>query len=325
MAFNVCVTRRIPDPGLALLREHCDPLDINAEDRVLARAELLEMVQGRDGVLCLLTDTIDAEVFDAAGSQCKVFANYAVGYDNMDVAAATSRGIAVTNTPGVLTDATADLAWALLFAAARRIVEADRFTREGLFGAWGPMMFLGGDITGSTLGIVGVGRIGSAVAERAVGFRMEVLYSDVRDNPKLERRVCAKRVALDTLLRESDFVSLHVPLSDETRHLIGERELSLMKPTAYLINNSRGPIVDEKALVKALRARRIAGAGLDVYEEEPKLAAGLAELDNVVIVPHIGSATTGTRGKMAEMAASNLLAVLRGERPPNCINPEVLK
>lgn len=247
----------------------------------------------------------------------------AVGYDNIDLPAATERGIPVSNTPGVLTDATADLAWALLFAVARRIVEADKFTRAGKFTAWGPMMFLGGDITGKTLGIVGAGRICTAVALRSRGFGMKVLYHDLVENARLKRELAARRVALEELLGESDFISLHVNMTSETRHLIGERELSLMKPTAYIINTSRGAVIDEEALVKALQSGRIAGAGLDVYEDEPRMKPGLLELDNVVLLPHIGSASIGTRTKMAVMAAENLLAMLKNERAPNCVNPEV--
>ncbi|MBM4081170.1 MAG: D-glycerate dehydrogenase, partial [Planctomycetes bacterium] len=285
---------------------------------------LLKNVKGRDGVLCLLTDTIDAEVLDAAKG-AKIFANYAVGFNNIDVKAATERGILITNTPGVLTDATADMAWALLFSAARRIVEGDKYTRAGKFKGWSPMLFLGGDITGKTLGIVGAGRIGAAMARRSVGFKMKVLYCDPTRNEELERELGAKQVDMPTLLKESDFVSVHVLLTPATRHLIGEKELGMMKPTAYLINTSRGPVVDEAALVKALEEKKIAGAGLDVYEDEPKLKPGLAKLPNAVIPPHIASATIWTRGKMAEMAATNLVAALKGERPPNLVNPEVLK
>ena len=325
MALNVAVTRVIPDRGLDLLRDKCDPLEINQEDRVLTRDELLDIVKGRDGVLCLLTDPIDAAVFDAAGPQCKIFANYAVGYNNIDVDAATQRGIAITNTPGVLTDATADHAWALLFSVARRIVEADRFTRQGKFKGWGPMLFLGGDITGRTLGVVGAGRIGTAMALKSAGFKMKVLYTDTTGNEALEKKLGAERVDLETLLKSSDYVTVHVPLLPKTIHLIGEKELGMMKPSAYLINTSRGPVVDEKALVEALREKRIAGAGLDVFEDEPELAPGLADLDNVVIPPHIASATIETRGKMAEMAATNLIDRLEGRKPPNCVNLEVLK
>jgi lactate dehydrogenase-like 2-hydroxyacid dehydrogenase len=307
-----------------MLRARCQVVEVNPHDRVLTREELLRVVVGRDGVLCLLTDRIDAAVLDAARG-CKVFANCAVGYDNIDVPAATARSVAITNTPGVLTDATADLTWALIFAVARRVVEGDRHVRAGEFRGWAPMLFLGGDITGQTLGIVGAGRIGQAVARRSVGFRMNVLYTDPPPQPELEREVGAKRVELGELLRGSDFVSLHTPLLKETQHLIGRRELALMKPTAYLINTARGPIVDEEALVEALRDRRIAGAGLDVYENEPELAPGLADLPNVVLLPHLGSASTQTRTRMATMAAENLLAVLGGRIPPNIVNSEVAR
>jgi len=324
MGFNVFVTRLVPEPGMKVLRRNCERMDVNPPDRVLTREELLEGVRGRDGVLCLLTDTIDAEVFDAAKG-AKIFANYAVGYNNIDVDAATARGIAVTNTPGVLTDATSDMAWALLFSTARRIAEADRFTRAGKFKGWSPMLFLGGDITGKTLGILGAGRIGTAVGLKSVGFRMNVLYADPVQNADLEEKIGARRVDMDTLLKESDYVSVHVLLNEETRHLIGERELGLMKKTAYLINTSRGPVIDEEALVRALSDGQIAGAGLDVFEDEPALKPGLADLPNVVIPPHIASATIETRGKMAQMAATNLVMMLQGKTPPNCVNPEVLK
>jgi len=324
MGFNVYVTRRIPEPGLDILRKECEVVEVNPDDRVLTQTELLEQVKGRDGVLCLLTDKIDAEVFDAAKG-AKIFANYAVGYDNIDVPAATERGIAITNTPGVLTDATSDMAWALLFSTARRTAESDKYTRAGKFEGWGPMLFLGGDITESTLGIVGAGRIGTAVAKKSVGFRMKVLYADMRRNEELEKEVGAKQVDLDTLLKEADYVSIHVPLMPETTHLIGKREFKLMKKTAYLINTSRGPVVDEKALAEALKSGEIAGAGLDVYENEPEVEPGLMELDNAVLAPHLGSATIATRTKMATMAASNLAAMLKGQSPPNIVNPEVLK
>lgn len=324
MPYKVSVTREIPDPGIPIVREIAPDARINPDDRVLTRGELLDYVRGCDGVLCLLTDPIDAEVLDAAGAQCRIFANYAVGYNNIDVAAATARGIMVTNTPGVLTDATADHAWALLFSVARRIVEGDAFMRAGKFEGWGPMMFLGGDITGKTLGIVGAGRIGAAMALKSRGFGMRVLYADVARNEELESDLGAQWVDLDTLLAESDFVSLHVALTPETVHLINAERLGKMKPTAYLINTSRGPVVDEIALVDALTSRRIAGAGLDVYEDEPAMKPGLADCPNAVIVPHIASATNWTRSKMAEMAATNLVAGLRGETPPNLVNPEVL-
>ncbi|TCL59252.1 lactate dehydrogenase-like 2-hydroxyacid dehydrogenase [Hydrogenispora ethanolica] len=316
--WNVYVTRMIPQPAIERLQQHCE-VTVNSEDRVLTRAELLREVAGRDAVLCLLTDTIDVAVLDAAKG-AKIFANYAVGYNNIDLQAASDRGILITNTPGVLTDTTAELAWALLFAVARRVVPADQFTRAGRFEGWGPMLFLGQDVTGKTLGIFGGGRIGSAFGKKAKGFEMKLLYCDVQRNPEFEAETGAEYVTKERLLRESDFVSLHIPLLPETRHFIGAAELRLMKPTAILINTSRGPVIDEAALVDALWNRTIWGAGLDVFEAEPELAPGLTELDNVVILPHIASATIATRTQMGLMAAENILAALRGETPPNWVN-----
>jgi glyoxylate reductase len=323
--MKVYVTRRIPQPGIDMIvKEH--EVEINPYDRVLTREELLKAVKGKDGILTLLTDRIDAEVFDAAGPQLKVVSNYAVGYDNIDVNEATRRRIVVTNTPGVLTETTADLAWTLIMSVARRIVEADRFTRAGRYDGWAPMLFLGQDIFGKTLGIIGMGRIGQAVARRAKGFNMKVIYNDLKRIPEeLEKELNATFVSLDELLENSDFVSLHTFLSPETHHLINEDRLKKMKKTAYLINTSRGPVVDESALVKALKEGWIAGAGLDVYEFEPKLTPGLVECENTVLLPHIASASVETRTKMATMAAENLLAVLANKRPPNPVNPEVLK
>ncbi len=323
MGWNVYVTRRLPQSAMDIVEANCDIMDVNPEDRILSREELLSNVKGRDGILCLLTDTIDEELLSAAES-AKIFANYAVGFDNIDVEAATRQKVIVTNTPGVLTETTSDMAWALLFSIARRIVEADRFTRAGKFSGWGPMMFLGNDVTGKTLGVIGCGRVGESMALKSKGFRMNVLYSDVVGNETLEKELGAKRVELDELLSQSDFISTHVLLSPQTTHLIGEREFGLMKKTAYLINTSRGPVIDEAALVKALKDGEIAGAALDVFENEPELKPGLADLDNVVIVPHIASATVETRTKMAVMAAENLIAGLEGRRPPNIVNPEVL-
>ncbi|MEW6047510.1 MAG: D-glycerate dehydrogenase [Bacillota bacterium] len=325
--WNVYVTRRLPEPGMSMMAQRCR-LDVNPHDRPVTRAELLNAVRGRDGIVTLLTETIDAEVMDAAGPQLRVISNYAVGYNNIDVAEATRRRILVCNTPGVLTETTADLAWALLMAVARRIVEADAFMRAGKYaamGGWSPTLLLGTDVHGKTLGIVGFGRIGEALARRARGFDMRILYHDVRRRPAdEERRLGVEYSALDELLKESDFVSVHVDLNESTRHLINERTLGLMKATGYLINTSRGPVVDEAALVRALKERRIAGAGLDVFEHEPEMAPGLAELPNVVVLPHIASASTETRAKMAEMAASNLIAALEGRRPAHVVNPEIL-
>lgn len=323
MAKNVYVTREIPKAGIGLLLAAGFDVDINPDDKVLTKSELMRAIRGKDGVLSLLTDTIDAEVMDAAGNGCVGFANYAVGYNNIDIAAATKRKMAVSNTPGVLTDATADLAWSLLMSASRRIVESDTYMRSSQWQGWGPMQFLGADITGATLGIIGAGRIGLAVAKRAHGFNMNILYANRSENAEFESEVGAKKVELDTLLRDSDFVSIHVALTHETRHLISQRELNLMKQSSVLVNTARGPIVDEASLVQALREKKIFAAGLDVYENEPAIADGLAKLDNVVVVPHIGSATIKTRTAMATMAAKNLIAMLMCKCPPNCVNPEV--
>lgn len=320
---RVFVTRKIPQAGLDMLKEHCE-ITVNPHNRVLTKAELMDGVRTADGLLCLLTDEITSEIMDV-NPNLKVIGNYAVGYNNIDVEAATKRGIQVTNTPGVLTDTTADLAWALIMAVGRRVVEGDTFTREGRFSGWDPMLLLGTDITGKTLGIIGMGRIGQAVARRAMGFDMRIVYHDVTRVSAAEEEYQAGFVGLDELLRQSDFVTIHAPLTDETRHMIGRRELGLMKKTAYLINSARGPLVDERALVEALREGIIAGAGLDVYEDEPELAPGLAELPNTVLLPHLGSATLETRTKMAEMAAANLLAALAGKRPSHIVNPEVLR
>ncbi len=323
LIMKIFVTRPIPQTGLDLLRKAYPHFEMNTEDRVLERGELLAAVKGLDGLLPLLTDRIDGELLDAAGPQLKIVANHAVGFDNVDLQAATERGVLITNTPGVLTDATADHAWALLFAVARRIPESEKFLRAGKFKGWGPLMFLGGDVSGRTLGVVGAGRIGHHVALRSRGFNMRVLYTDEFVNTALEKEIGAQKVSLDELLRESDFVSLHVPLLPTTRHLINAVSLRKMKPTAYLINTSRGPVVDEGALAEALRTGVIAGAALDVFENEPAVHPALLELDNVVLTPHTASATIATRSNMASMAAKNLLAGLRGERPENLVNTEV--
>jgi glyoxylate reductase len=317
---RIAITRPIPEPGPSLIAGVADEVVANPDDRSLAPEELRSLVAGADGVLCLLTDAIDAAVLDAARG-CKVFANMAVGYNNVNVAAATARGILVTNTPGVLTDCTADLAWALILGVARRLAEGDVEMRAGRFPGWGPLYMLGGDVTGQTLGLVGPGRIATAVARRAVGFSMKILYAGRRASPEIDG-LGGERVDLDRLLAESDFVSLHVPLSAETRHLIGASALAKMKPTAYLINTARGPVVDEKALVRALKEGRIAGAGLDVYEDEPAMAEGLAACKNALLLPHLGSATLGVRAAMSRIVAENLIAVLDGRRPPNLVNPE---
>lgn len=319
MKARVFISQPIPESGIDLLSRSGVVYEMNDEERILPKPELIEKLKGKEGLLCLLTDTIDADVLERA-DRLKGIANCAVGYDNIDVRAAIRRGIPVSNTPGVLTDTTADLTWALILAVARRIVEADGFTRAGLFKGWGIKLMLGRDVHGKTLGIVGAGRIGTAVAMRARGFGMKILYCSLERNDIIENESGAALVGLDQLLRESDYISLHVPLTAETSHLIGERELGLMKKGAFLINTSRGPVVDEAALVRALQQGKIAGAGLDVYEDEPELCGGLRECENAVLLPHIGSASVETRSRMAEIAAKNILAMLRGERPPNCVN-----
>lgn len=318
---NVSITRMIPREGIDLLESSCR-VDINPEDRPLSREELIEAVRDKDGVICLLTDRIDAQVMDAAPN-VKGFANFAVGFDNIDLKEATRRGIPVSNTPDVLTDATAEMAWALLFAAARCIVESDRTMRSGTWKGWGPLQFIGGDVTGRTLGIVGAGRIGTAMACKSKGFGMPVLYTNESRNLTLEQELGARKVTFEELLGESDFVSIHVPLIPSTRHLFDRKAFERMKRTAYLINTSRGPVIHEAELVTALQEGIIAGAGLDVYESEPEMAEGLASLDNVVCTAHTASATRSSRSGMSMKAARNLLAMLKGERAPDCINPEV--
>jgi glyoxylate reductase len=321
---GVYVTRMIPQQTIDTLRERYD-VEVNPHDRALTREELMQAVRGRDAVISLLTDTIDGAVLDAAGPQCRIVANYAVGFNNFDLAAATTRGVIMTNTPGVLDDATATHAWALLLATARRIPESERYVRAGKWHGWAPMAFIGQDVDNRTLGIAGLGRIGSRFARKAAAFDMNIIYTDARPNPEFERQYNARFVDKATLLRESDYLSLHLPLLAETQHYIGAAELAAMKPTAILINAARGPLVDEKALVEALREKVIWGAGLDVFEDEPRLASGLAELDNVVIVPHIASATAQTRLAMGKIATDNVIRVLNGEAPLNCINPQVLQ
>lgn len=321
---SVYVTRMIPQQTIDTLRERYD-VEVNPHDRALTKEELLQSVRGRDAVISLLTDKIDGEVLDAAGPQCKIIANYAVGFNNFDLDAATARGVIMTNTPGVLDDATATHAWALLLATARRISESERYVRAGQWHGWAPMAFIGQDVDNTTLGIAGLGRIGSKFARKAAAFDMNIIYTDAKPNPEFERQYNARFVDKATLLRESDYLSLHLPLLPDTHHYIGTAELAAMKPTAVLINAARGPLVDEKALVAALKEKVIWGAGLDVFEDEPALAPGLAELDNVVIVPHIASATTQTRLAMGKIATDNVIRVLSGEAPLNCINPQVLK
>jgi lactate dehydrogenase-like 2-hydroxyacid dehydrogenase len=321
---KVLITRVLPEGALEIIRRACDA-DVWPDELPPSREALLDRVRGVEGIVSLLTDRVDAEVMDAAGPSLRVISNYAVGYDNVDVPAATARGIPLGNTPGVLTETTADMAFALLMAGARRIVEGADYVRAGTWRTWGPTLFLGHDVHGATLGIVGMGRIGQAMTRRATGFDMRVNYYDPYcDADKAPFLGVALRCELDELLAESDFVSLHVPLSDQTHHLIDARALNKMKRTAVLINTSRGPIVHTGDLYEALVAGQIAYAALDVTDPEP-LPPGhrLLGLPNCLVVPHIASASWATRTRMAVMAAENLLAGLRGQRLPNCVNPEV--
>jgi glyoxylate reductase len=312
MPEKILVTREIPEAGLRLL----DDFDVTVlHERPPTRVELLEALSGASGVLATATEKMDGEAMDAAGDGLRVIANMAVGYDNIDVGAATERGVIVTNTPGVLDETTADVAFMLVLAAARRLGEGERLLRAGKWEWWGPKQLRGLDVWGKTLGIVGMGRIGRAVARRGKGFGMEILYHNRSRNEEAEEEIGARYASLEELLRESDFVSIHTPLTEDTRHLVSERELGLMGETAVLVNTSRGPVVDEAALARALREGRIFAAGLDVYEGEPAVHPELLELDNAVLAPHIGSATVETRDRMATLAAENLVAVLRGEQP----------
>lgn len=319
---RVLITKRIFPEAVEFLRQQFE-VDYNATDRVLPAAELIDRARFCQAIVSQLTDRLDAAVI-AQLEGVRVIANVAVGYDNIDVAAATARGIAVTNTPGVLTETTADFAFALLMAAARRIPEAHAFVHSGRWSTWIIDLLAGQDVYGATLGIFGLGRIGAAVARRGRGFGMRILYCDERPAPpEVERELAARRVSKEELLRESDFVSLHVPLTPATRHLIGRAELALMKSTAILVNTARGPVVDEEALAEALERHIIWAAGLDVFEQEPAVHPKLLELPNVVLAPHIASASYATRRRMSMMAAENAAAALLGRRPPNLLNPEV--
>ena len=316
MVHRVLVTRKLPSKVISKLEESCD-VDLYVGDKAISREELLKRVAGKHAIVCLLTDAIDTAVLDAAGPQLKVVANVAVGYNNIDVAACRARGIAVTNTPDVLTESTADLTWALLLAVARRVAEGDAYVRSGSWPGWTPTQMLGTDVSGKVLGIVGMGRIGQAVAHRAAGFKMRVCYHSRTAHVPDRLAAPWERRGLADLLHETDFLSLHVPLTGETRHLIGPEQLALMKPTAFLINTSRGPVVDETALVTALLQQRLAGAGLDVFEQEPAIHPGLRTLRQVVLLPHLGSATLATRVRMGMICLENIEAVFGGISPPN--------
>ncbi len=321
---RIFVTRSVPDATLDMLRDGLE-VDVYESDTPIPRAKLLERVRGYDALLTLLSEKVDEELLEAAGPLLKIIANFAVGHNNIDVAACTARGVAVSNTPDVLTDTTADHALMLLLGAARRVIEGDALVRSGAWRGWAPKQLLGLDVSGRTLGIIGMGRIGRAVAARAKGFGMRLLYHNRSRDEAAESALGANYRDLHDLLKESDFVSVHAPLTDETRYLVGEAELGMMKPTAVLVNTSRGPLVDERALERFLRERRIWGAGLDVFENEPELSPGLRDLPNVVLAPHTGSATTGTREAMGRLCAEAIIAVLKGERVSHLLNPEVVE
>lgn len=311
------MTRKIPGPAEERLRSAGFEVVVSPKPRPLSRDELKNFVVGSSAILSLLTDKIDGEIMSAAGQNLKIVANYAVGFDNIDLAEAKKRGVAVTNTAGVLTESVAEHTFALILAVAKHIVEADKFMRAGGYQGWEPELFIGMQLFGKTIGIIGAGRIGSYVAKAGQGFQMKIIYQDVRKNPEFEAQTGAQFVDLPTLLSNSDVVTIHVPLLPETKHLIGAGQLTLMKPTAILVNTSRGPVVDEAALVAALQAGTIAGAGLDVYENEPQLSPGLTALGNVVLTPHMASATKEARRAMSQIAADNIIAVLSGQEPLN--------
>lgn len=321
--MKIFITRPIPDAGIKLLEGKGYEVTVNMEatDRPAAKEEILNGIRGADALLCVLTEKIDSEIMDAGLPSLKIIANYAVGFDNIDVEAAKQKGIMVTNTPGVLTNTVAEHTFALMLSIAHRISEADRFSRAGKYTAWGPQLLLGADLSGKTLGVVGLGRIGSRVAYHAVrGFDMKVLYYDVNRNEEFEKEFSAQYcVSVDELLPQCDFVSLHVPLLDSTKHLINENSLKIMKPSAFLINTSRGAIIDEKALAEALAQKIIAGAALDVFEFEPEITPELKNLDNIILTPHIASATEETRQAMSKLAAENIIEALEGRVPPNLI------
>jgi glyoxylate reductase len=320
---KVFVTRRIPQAGLDILQKVAE-VDVWEGELPPPYATIIERGRGAQGLLTLLSDRIDGALMDAIGPQLKVIAQYAVGFDNIDISAATTRGIPVGNTPGVLTETTADFAWALLMAAGRRVAEGDRYTRSGHWRTWGPSILLGRDVFGATLGIIGFGRIGQAVARRAKGFKMRILYFDTARNKKAEAETGAEYASFETVLSEADYITLHTVLTEDTRHLIGTGQFSLMKPTAVLVNTSRGPVVDESALYHALSTGQIAGAGLDVTEVEPlPMDSPLLRLENIILAPHIASASVQSRTRMATMAAENIAAGLAGEKLPTCANPEV--
>ena len=319
---NVFITRQIPQVGIDLLKKS-HTVKVYPKDQVIPRKELLAAAKWADALLSMLTDKIDKELMD--NSKLKVIANYAVGFNNVDVKTATEKKIPVTNTPGVLTDAVAEHTIALMLAVSKRIVESDKYLRTGKYKSWAPLLLLGTQLKGKTLGVIGLGRIGSEVAAKAQAMGMKIIYYDIKADKEFEKKFQAKFLSVPELLKISDFVSIHVPLLPTTTHLLSTKEFSMMKKTAYLINTSRGPVIDEKALVIALQKKQIAGAGLDVFEFEPELVPGLSKLDNIVITPHTASATIEARSAMAEMAAKNIMEVLAGRPGATTVNPEVYK
>ncbi|MCK4352531.1 D-glycerate dehydrogenase [candidate division WOR-3 bacterium] len=321
---KVYVTRVLPGYSLKRLKDECKELVVNQAKRSPTATELLNGIKGKDGIISLLTDSITKEVIDAS-PQLRIIANCATGYDNIDIKYATYKGIMITNTPDVLTCSTAELTWAIILAVARRIPEADRYTRAGKFKGWAPDLLLGTELYNKTLGIIGAGKIGTEVGLKSKGFGMKIVYTDIKKNQILEQTLNAKKLSLTKLVKISDFITIHLPLNSKTYHLLSCKEFNLTKPSAFLINTSRGKVIDESALVEALRLGKIKGAGLDVYENEPKISDVLKKLDNVVLLPHIGSATQSARIKMADLAVENLLAGLKGKIPPNLVNKEVLK
>lgn len=318
--MNIYVTRKLPGREFSnLIKEH--NVVVHQGNTAPSSAEIIKNIKGKDGIITLLTDKITKEIIEAGLPTLKIIANCAAGYDNIDVEYATKKGIMVTNTPDVLTDATSELTWALILCLARRIIEADKYTKEGKFVGWSPDLFLGQELSNKTLGIIGAGNIGTAVGLKAPAFNMHVLYTDINKNEILEKKVRAKKVNLNNLLSSADIITIHTPLTKETYKLIGEKEFSMMRRTAFLINTARGPIVDEKALISALKENKIAGAALDVYENEPYISDELKKLNNIILLPHIGSATKLTRERMANLAILNLITGLIGETPPNLVNP----
>ena len=324
MSYSVYLTKVVPEEGVDILRQVSDNIEVNQDNHTLTKEEMIKVAETHDALMIHYVDVMDDEVLERA-KNVKVIATYAVGTDNIDLETATRLGIPIGNTPGVLSDATSEMAWALLFSIARRVVEADNYIRDGRFKFWYPMLMAGVNLVGKTLGIVGAGKIGTAMALKSRGFNMKVLYTDIRPSEVLEHELSARRVSLEELLKSSDFVSLHVPLLPETNNLISEQKLALMKHGSYLINTARGQVVDEQALITALKEKRIAGAALDVHPKEPDVNPGFFELSNVVLSPHIASGTIETKRDMAIMAAEIIVAGLKGEVPPNLVNTDVLK